>query len=115
MWNGKNYVLKIASDMDFIFKSKKVMDAFGIKLPRRNPFFTVAGLDRILDKRNTFESWHYYPDKNSKMSARIRKAEDLILCEEKLHKIPKSDFKSSLATIVRAEEEYTSRMLRLQR
>ncbi|ETK97205.1 hypothetical protein F441_00255 [Phytophthora nicotianae CJ01A1] len=49
LWRNLNYALKMTSDLDFVSKSQLATAAMdGVRLPRRNPFSTIGGLDQSM-------------------------------------------------------------------
>ncbi|EGZ04398.1 hypothetical protein PHYSODRAFT_320408 [Phytophthora sojae] len=49
LWRDVNYVLKMTCDLDFVSKSQLATAAMdGVRLPRRNPFSTIGGLDNSM-------------------------------------------------------------------
>jgi hypothetical protein len=48
-WRHVNYALKMTCDLDFVSKSQLATAAMdGVRLPRRNPFSTIGGLDQSM-------------------------------------------------------------------
>ncbi|RLN54935.1 hypothetical protein BBJ28_00006272 [Nothophytophthora sp. Chile5] len=48
-WRNLNYLLKMTCDLDFLSKSQLATVAMdGMRLPRRNPFSTIGGLDHSM-------------------------------------------------------------------
>jgi hypothetical protein len=98
VWRETNYLLRMASDLDFIGKSEAIIEAMdGFRLCKRNPFSTMGGLDQSF---NTYWELDMPPaedigmllDSSSFVSSvsvdfpyRIRLAEWLIHLEEKTH------------------------------
>lgn len=55
-WRRVNYLLKMASDIDFVSKSRIATAALGgTRLVRRNPFATIGGLDNSMRMLWEFE------------------------------------------------------------
>lgn len=106
IWNDKNYILRLASDQDFIFRSRKVIQAFDLNLGRRNPFFTLGGLDKAFfwsEPKEIRQHWSYEADGTATLLERIRQAETFIQCEEMMRGALPSQHEDRLNIILRKE------------
>ncbi|TYZ67265.1 hypothetical protein PybrP1_001472 [[Pythium] brassicae (nom. inval.)] len=127
VWRGVNYVLKMASDLDFLSRSRLARAALdGVRLPKRNPFATVGGLDQSLRA-----CWQReLPDaadlpvlldstagghggSSAPLPARIRLAEHFLLLEERrCGRLAAADaalVDRRLETLVKREAEFASK------
>lgn len=127
-WRGVNYVLKMASDLDFVSRSRLARAALdGVRLPKRNPFSTVGGLDQSVRA-----SWqHELPDAadlpvlldsmagdsvsegTTLLPTRLRLAEHFVLLEERRYgRLAAADAATvdrRLETLVQREAEAASK------
>ncbi|KAG7394196.1 hypothetical protein PHYBOEH_005535 [Phytophthora boehmeriae] len=126
LWRDVNYLLKMTCDLDFVSKSQVATAAMdGVRLPRRNPFSTIGGLDHsvrafwqlempeeedlsVLLDSASFASSQVAIDLPSK----IRLAECFLLYEERRYgQLSKAQAAADhrLKTLVQKEAEFSSK------
>lgn len=124
LWRNVNYAMKMTSDLDFVSKSRLATAAMdGVRLPRRNPFSTIGGLDQSMRVFWT----HEMPEKEDlyllldlaaidvtlDVPSKIHLAESFLLHVERYFgKIPRAQAATDhrLKELVRKEAEYASKV-----
>ncbi|CEG35903.1 uncharacterized protein PHALS_00229 [Plasmopara halstedii] len=125
-WRNTNYILKMTSDLDFVSKSHVATAAMdGVRLPRRNPFSTIGGLDHSMSMIWT----HEMPEEEDlwilldstsitpghvtlDVPFNIHLAESFLLCEEHRYgKLSRTQAAADqrLQELVRKEADYSSK------
>ncbi|KAG6584483.1 RNA-binding region-containing protein (RNP-1) [Phytophthora cinnamomi] len=126
LWRDLNYVLKMTCDLDFVSKSQLATAAMdGVRLPRRNPFSTIGGLDNSMrifwaiempeedDLSVLLDSASFAPSQVTvDLPSKIRLAECFLLYEEKRYgKFSRVQAAADhrLKELVQGEAEYSSK------
>ncbi|KAE9048628.1 hypothetical protein PR003_g2497 [Phytophthora rubi] len=126
LWRDVNYVLKMTCDLDFVSKSQLATTAMdGVRLPRRNPFSTIGGLDNSMrvfwaiempeeeDLSVLLDSASFTPSQVTvDLPSKIRLAECFLLYEEKRYgKFSRTQATADqrLKELVQKEAEYASK------
>ncbi|GMF33516.1 unnamed protein product [Phytophthora lilii] len=126
LWRNLNYVLKMTCDLDFVSKSQLATAAMdGIRLPRRNPFSTIGGLDGSMhvfwaiempeeeDLSVLLDSASFAPSQVTvDLPSKIRLAECFLLYEERRYgKFSRAQAAADhrLKELIQKEAEYSSK------
>ncbi|EEY70360.1 uncharacterized protein PITG_05758 [Phytophthora infestans T30-4] len=126
LWRNLNYALKMTSDLDFVSKSQLATAAMdGVRLPRRNPFSTIGGLDQSMrvfwtiempeerDLAVLLDSAAFAPSHATvDLPSQIRLAECFLLYEERRYgKFSRAQAAADhrLKELVQKEAEYSSK------
>lgn len=124
LWRDLNYALKMTSDLDFVSKSQLATAALDMRLPRRNPFSTIGGLDQSMravwqlelpeeeDLSVLLDSASFAGDVSIDVPSKIRLAECFLLYEERRYgQLPRAQAAADhrLKTLVQKEAEHSSK------
>lgn len=113
VYKGMNYVLKMATDMDFCTKVRPIAQAMGLpELVKQNPFFTVGGLEKSF----TLDLGMGIADIRGRLTSaqRIHQASRYIQEEERTYGRLISKFENYYAVIRRKETEFLRERRRLE-